>query len=515
MPVIHSVTKQPELAFTKEQINDPIWRICNLYKIKDKAGNEIRFVPNPSQQRLLKNLSYMMLILKARQMGFSTLIQIMMLDQCIFVPNTQAGVIAQDAESASKIFRDKLKFAWERMPSWVTKRIKEIGNSVRELEFSNGSSIRVATSLRSTTLQFLHVSEFGKICAKFPGKAREVMTGSIPALGNDGYCFLESTAEGREGKFYELVTEADTRIKQNKPVKPRDWHLNFFPWYECEDYVSEDHEDSTPKDDEYFATLEASGSVISQQQRNWYLRTKRTVFAGDDQMMKQEYPASVEEAFETSTEGCWFTTQINIIKRTDHLTRVDYMRGHPVHTCWDIGRTDGTAIWLFQHIGLDYRFIDFIEDWDKDYDEYVRQLLSKPYLFGTHYLPHDAKHRRQAKNSEQAKTTLEILEELGLKDLVCVPKTPTKLLAITQARQVLPNCWFDRDRCAKGFVHLESYKKKWDSAHACWSNEPDHNVHSEAADAFMQFATGYKPTSTIPLEMLDNINRRVPTNPFN
>lgn len=500
---------------TKENINDPIWRINNLYMIKDKDGNEIKFVPNPSQLRLLSNLSYMSLILKARQLGFSTLIQIVMLDQCIFVPNTHAGVIAQDSDSASKIFRDKLKFAWERMPTWVRKRLKEIGNSVRELEFSNGSSIRVATSLRSSTLQFLHVSEFGKICAKYTGKAREVMTGSIPTLGNQGFCFLESTAEGREGKFYELVMEADSRSKSGKPQGDRDWKLHFFPWYECADYVSNDVEEATPKDISYFEELQKSGIELSADQINWYLRTKRTIFAGDEQMMKQEYPSSIDEAFEQSSEGCWFTTQIAMIKKKSRITDVGYQRGHPVHTCWDIGRTDGTAIWMFQHIGLDYRFIDFIEDWNKDYDEYVRQLLSRPYVFGTHYLPHDAKQKRQAKTSSQAKTPQEMLEELGLRDTIIVPRPQTKIVAITQARQVLPQCWFDATNTAKGFAHLEAYHKKWDSTHACWSQEPEHDVHSEAADAFMQFATGYSPAQVIDTNAFNNINRRVPTNPFN
>lgn len=497
-------------------LNDPVWRIKNLYWIKDKDGNEIKFVPNPSQLRLLENLGYMSLILKARQLGFSTLIQIMLLDQCIFVPNTNAGVIAQDSDSASKIFRDKLKFAWERMPYWVHKRLKEKGNSVRELEFSNGSSIRVATSLRSSTLQFLHVSEFGKICAKTPAKAREVMTGSIPTLGSHGFCFLESTAEGREGKFYELVMEADSRQKSGKPFSDRDWKLHFFPWYECEDYVSSEAEEIEAKEQSYFEELKSSGVELSNEQINWYLRTKRTLFAGDDQMMRQEYPSSIDEAFEQSSEGCWFTTQLMGLKKKSRITDVGYQRGYPVHTCWDIGRSDGTAIWMFQHIGLDYRFIDFIEHWRCDFDEYVRQLLSRPYVFGTHYLPHDAKHRRQAKNKELSKTPEEMLIELGLKETVIVPRPVTKIVAITQARQILPQCWFDSGpNVSKGYAHLEAYHKKWDSTHVCWSQEPEHDVHSEAADAFMVFATGYKPTHQVDTSLFTNINRRVPTNPFN
>ena len=87
-----------------EQINDPIWRLSNLYWITDKSGNVVLFQPTEIQLDLLQHLYLRNLILKARQLGFSTLIQLMILDQCIFVPNTHAGVIAQDRDSAGKIF---------------------------------------------------------------------------------------------------------------------------------------------------------------------------------------------------------------------------------------------------------------------------------------------------------------------------------------------------------------------------------------------------------------------------
>ena len=64
----------------------------------------------------------------------------------------------------------------------------------------NNSSIRVATSVRGGTIHRLHVSEFGKICAKYPDKAKEVMTGSIPAVPKSGIIVVESTAEGQEGE---------------------------------------------------------------------------------------------------------------------------------------------------------------------------------------------------------------------------------------------------------------------------------------------------------------------------
>lgn len=104
-------------------------------------------------------------------------------------------------------------------------------DNVRELQLSNGSSLRVGTSMRSSTLQYLHISEFGKICAQFPDKAREIVTGSLNALSAGQFVFLESTAEGREGYFYEMVKEAHKLKDSGKKLTPLDFKLHFFPWW--------------------------------------------------------------------------------------------------------------------------------------------------------------------------------------------------------------------------------------------------------------------------------------------
>jgi hypothetical protein len=102
------------------------WRLCHLYWITDKSGNERLFFPNTHQQRLFDNLAFRNLILKARQMGFSTAIQLLMLDSCLFKPNTNAAVIAQNKRAANVIFR-KIKFAYGRRFSDVIRRQRRNG----------------------------------------------------------------------------------------------------------------------------------------------------------------------------------------------------------------------------------------------------------------------------------------------------------------------------------------------------------------------------------------------------
>lgn len=499
---------------TPQELADPIWRICNLYHIVDKSGELVQFRPNEIQMDFLTHMGYRNLILKARQMGFSTLIQIAILDQCIFLRNIHAGIIAQDEPTAAKIFADKIKVAWDNMPSWVRAMVKTVGNSERELRFDNGSYVRVATSLRSATLQYLHVSEFGKICAKFPQKAKEVMTGSIPAVHDQGFIFIESTAEGREGKFFELVQEAQQRRKDGVKLGPRDFRLHFYAWFDAPEYRQDWPEPITEDDAAYFRSVtDQTGVEISPEQMYWYVATRRQNFAGDTHMMRQEYPSMPDEAFERSTEGTWFVTQMAELRRQKRITSVPWIRGVPVETCWDIGRGDGTAIWCFQKIGLDFRFINFHEGYGEDYDVYVAWLQRTGYVFGRHWLPHDAAHVRQAETSSKAKSAKQILEGLGLKRCQIVPQVQIKITAINQARSTLPQCYFDEINCAPGIVHLDSYAKKWSTALGMFIDEPIHNRHSEAADAFMQMACGWRPDQQADVSKFAQINT-ADVNPF-
>ena len=158
------------------------WRLNNLYKVVDKSGQVVTFRMNWAQTTLFRTMWFLNVILKARQIGFTTFIQIFILDRCLFEDNTEAGVIAHSKEDAQAFFDSKIKFAYDNLPEEVRAWRPYETKTVREMRFSNGSRIRVSTSMRSGTPMYLHVSEFGKLCAKYPEKAREVVTGSLPAV---------------------------------------------------------------------------------------------------------------------------------------------------------------------------------------------------------------------------------------------------------------------------------------------------------------------------------------------
>lgn len=473
------------------QLSDPQWRIRNLYSIKDKEGRLIKFVPNEAQEQLLCSIHRLNVILKARQRGFSTLIQLMGLDTCIFNENQNAGVIAQDLPTVGIIFREKVKFAWDHLPPVIREMVKTVGDSKTEMVWSNGSSFQVATSLRSGTYQFEHVSEFGKICAEYPHKAREVVTGTLPALSPDGIAFIESTAEGREGAFFDIC-QASQKIQQEsrKPTK-LDFRFHFYSWWDADEYALDGCYLVTDRDNEYFDALEQEiGRKLSVEKRQWYVATRQALFGGDNQLMRQEYPSTPEEAFEQSMEGCYFTSQMLAARKEGRIGHVPYLPGYPVNTFWDIGARDGAAVWFHQHVNGANRFIRFYEAWDEPYSHFVAEMQKHGYVWGKHYLPHDAEHRRQGQNDN--KCAKEMLEELGLSGIEVVPRVDRKILGIQQTRNQFPTYWIDSERCESGIKHLDQYRKEWDTRLGRWKDEPRHDIHSEAADALRQHGQGFE-----------------------
>ena len=225
---------QTEAKSPKEQVlallRDRWWRLCNLYWIQDENGVAVKFVPNEAQRQLWDDQHYLTVILKARQLGFSTFICIFILDTCLFRANTAAGVIDITLDDV-KGKLGKIKFAYDRLPEDIRKAIPLKTDNTLELAWVNGSSVKGGTSHRGGTLQILHVSEFGKISAQFPDKAREIRTGAFGTVHSGQMIFVESTAEGVGGDFYNIVTEAEQRAQAGKTPAKQEFKLLFFPWW--------------------------------------------------------------------------------------------------------------------------------------------------------------------------------------------------------------------------------------------------------------------------------------------
>jgi hypothetical protein len=492
IPLDHRPTDEADL---QRCLKDPMWRVCSgaLYKIMLKSdqgeGQVVEFHPNRAQLRLIGRLWHRNIILKARQLGFTTLVAIMWLDHALFNADQRCGIIAQDREAAEIIFRDKVKLAYDRLPAFLKEAMPLGRDSATELLFAhNNSSVRVATSMRSGTIHRLHISEFGKICAKYPDKANEVVTGSLPAVPLDGIAIIESTAEGREGQFFTMSERAKAMKQTGAKLSARDYRFHFFPWWGEPAYRVESGDVViTEKDHDYFDKIEAGqGTTITESQRRWYVATRDADFGGDASQMWQEYPSTPEEAFQVSTEGTYYAAQLMAARKAGRITSVPHVDGSPVNTFWDIGSSDGTAIWLHQKVGLDHRFIRFIEGWGEPYSHFVGKLQALGYVWGTHYLPHDAAHKRQ--QGRVIQSPLDELKNLGIGgEWAIVPVTSDVNVGIQKTRSAFSQCWFDETNCKEGIAHIEAYRKTWNKETGAWSSTPRHDIHSEASDALRQF----------------------------
>lgn len=471
-----------------DQFTDWRWRLNNLYRITDENGKIVPFRMNWAQEALFNEMHYLNVVLKARQLGFSTFIQLFLLDRCIFYPATSAGVIAHTREDAEEIFRNKIKFAVDGLRH--TGLVSFEQDSARSLTFGNKSHIRVGTSLRSGTIQYLHISEYGKICARYPEKAQEIKTGALNTVHAGNVAFIESTAEGQEGHFFELCQDAQAKARRDVKLTPLDWKFHFFPWWRHPQYTLDpDGVEISADLRDYFSDIERGGVDLTDGQKAWY--AKKAEIQQDD--MKREYPSTPDEAFDASVEGAYYAKQMAKAESDGRVTRVPYDPALPVETWWDIGVDDYTSIWLVQRGRADIRCIKFIQGEGEGLGYYIARLSEwsdghEDVTFSAHYWPHDGNAREWGNEGRRRSDTA---RDKGLKVTV-LPKHDVND-GIDASRNLISRCVFDAEECADGIHALKHYRKEWDDNRAVWKSTPRHDENSHGADAFRTGAMSKAP----------------------
>ncbi|WP_392559779.1 terminase [Orbus mooreae] len=481
---------------TPEQIkklSNKLWRLNNLYYITNKEGKQVTFKMTSEQLEYFENMHTRNIILKARQLGFTTEVCIIQLDAALF-ESAKCALIAHTLNDAKRLFREKVKYAYDRLPNEIKQANPASNDAACELVFSKGGSLYVSTSFRGGTLRYLHVSEFGKICAKFPDKAREIVTGAFEAVSTDCFTTIESTAEGRAGYFFDYCNEAEKALIQNKPLSPLDWKFFFFSWWKNPLYAIEPVEKLPERLVKYFDDLESKHSIIlTTQQKAWYQAKEKTL--GDD--MKREYPSIPSEAFEQSIEGAYYVKQFRELYKQARIGELPDNSHQPVHTFWDLGVGDSTAIWFIREVGNEYHVIDYYENSGEGLRHYMKAIKERGYEYGEHWAPHDIDNREFAGDGKSRKTLAlegyEIDGEMYQIKFHVVPKLSIDE-GIESVREILPMCAFDEYKCKEGISHLESYRKEWDDKRGCWKDKPLHDSTSHGADAFRYFAVASKRT---------------------
>jgi|SRR5882672_410572 len=470
-------------------IANPLLRLNTIYQIVDKNGNLVPFKMNAEQYDLYKNRHNLNIITKARQKGFTTLIQLFLLDTALFNANTSCGVIAHNQEDARKFFDKKIKLAYDMIPDDFRERFCPAAEQDRagQLKFANGSYITVGTSMRSDTVQYLHISEFGKMCAKFPDKADEVVSGALNAVGPGNVVFIESTGEGAHGHFYDMAVTARKATERGDRLTAMDYKFFFYPWWQSPEYELHDYVQLESDDEKYFRELQRYHALdLPAPKKYWYAKKRRE----QRDRMFREYPSTPEEAFRGILDGAPFGSIMAGLRQQGRVRPVPWTPSVPVNTFWDLGHNDKTAIWFHQLVGHENRFIDYYEDRLLPLHHYAKVVQEKRYVYGEHYLPHDIEVTELTQRD--SKTRREILEELGIKPTIVVPRIPSEQEGIDATRDVMESCFFDDEKCAQGVRCLENVRYRWDDKNQEFQPHLLRNWAKHGGDSFMQWGHGYR-----------------------
>lgn len=247
------------------------------------------------ERQLIRRGRIRIIILKARQMGFSTIVEAIIFLLCLYWRNMEGLVVSHEKESAQHILKMTKRY-WQTYP-FAPFHTEEY-NGRTYLSWSDAdSSLQVATARnvgagRSRTLRAVHGSEVA-----FWPNGEELMGGlakSIPAIGATAV-FIESTANGVGNYFHAQWVAAKLGQTDFVPV--------FYPWWRHPSYTIETLSEDVQERYDDLGELDEEEKRIQRlfNLTDGQLRWRRWAIAnecsGDVNNFHQEYPCDPTEAF--------------------------------------------------------------------------------------------------------------------------------------------------------------------------------------------------------------------------
>lgn len=228
-------------------------------------------------------------------------------------------------------------------------------------------------------------------------------------------------------------------------------------------------------------------------------------------LYEQEYFCS----FAAAIVGAYYGAEMSRMEREGRITTLPHDPGHLVHTAWDLGFTDDTAIWFFQVIGRRVCIIDYYFASGVGIAHYLGQLIGrdvdltisthrvtaelgedieearhrKAYRYGKHHLPHDARARRVESAGKSIEDQVAAVVGANAINVLPVESLQTGIQAV---RAMLPFVTMDQARCVDGIEAVRQYQREWDEDHKCFKERPLHNWCSHPADALRYLAMAWQ-----------------------
>jgi len=334
--------------------------------------------------------------------------------------------------------------AWDYLKYFSRPITKSSNEADLIIELINGAKIRLfgadnADAMRGLGFDGLYLDEYGDFKPSVWGNVVR------PALSDkQGWCVFGGTPKGKN-QFWNIY-ETSKRL-------PNEW---------------------------FSLSLPASKSGLLPESE---LQAARAQLAEDQYL--QEYECS----FEAAIIGAIWGTEMRKAAEDGRITKVENQIEVKTHTAWDLGHTDDTAIWWYQVIAGEIHIVDFFALSGGTIEEFVSKIKEKPYNYGKHYLPHDARARTLASGG---KSVIEqMAAHLGINNLAIVPSL-TVQDGIQAVRMALPRCWFDAEKCADGIEALRQYQREYDEDKKAFRQTPKHDWTSHPADAMRMLAISWR-----------------------
>lgn len=327
-------------------------------------------------------------------------------------------------------YRQTKNIVWSLFKEYAQPIPKKVNESELYIEYANGSRITLygsdnPDSLRGIGLDGVVFDEYSQQPSNIYG---EIIR---PALSDrQGYAVWIGTPKGKNN-FYELYQGAQNNDK----------------WFSM--------------------LLPASQSGILPQSE---LDDARS------QMTDDEYEQEYECSFVAAIRGAYYSKELAEARAAGRITKVPYEKGLSVHTWWDLGVADATAIGFYQNVGREWRWIDCYSTSGEGMQHYARILQEKPYVYGYHYAPHDIEVRELGSGMSRMQTA----KNLGINFRIA-PNLPIQE-GIHALRMRFGELWIDEEKCKPALEALSLYRKEWDDKRGEFKMHPYHDWTSHYAD---------------------------------
>lgn len=328
--------------------------------------------------------------------------------------------------------------------------IEHIDNAEMKITFKNGSIFRLLGTDQGSYDRLMGTNPIGVLYDEFAQHDPLARDYLLPILAeNDGWEIIISTPRGHN-HLYEL---------KNNILGNDDWY------YETLTVDDTQREDGSP--------VVNKESIEELKKAGW-----------PQDKIDQEFYCS----FEAAIRGAYFSHQLRAAEESGRIEDFPIDTKLPMHTFWDLGRRDPTAIWVVQIHRGEYRCIGYYENSMQDlthYINWVRDFRNKHRLIeGKHFPPHDANYKTLA---SRGKSVREIALEYGFRFEPPVKQIDKKIAAIEMGRSIFGQCYFHKTNCERGLACLREYHSHYNEALGTYG-DPVHNWSSHGADAFMTFA---------------------------